>query len=127
MAIEAKVSRDMGNGYVQVDISAKNEGCNYYVMPKNNVNSFISQYKKDRKNNTILSYTTLGGSILLGAAAMSLLLRKLKASGTMKMFLNVCGVVPFSLFTMYQCDNYIQSKRDELMKKHKAKQVFYNA
>ena len=127
MAIDAKISRDMGNGYVQVDISAKNEDSSYYVMPKNKVDSFISQYKKDRKNNTILSYTTLGGSILMGVAAMSLLLRKLKASGTMKMLLNMCGTVVFSLFATYQCDNYIQSKRDELMKKHKAKQVFYNA
>ena len=127
MAIDAKISRDMGNGYVQVDISAKNADSSYYVIPKNKVDSFISQSKKDRKNNTILSYTTLGGSILMGVAAMSLLLRKLKASGTMKMLLNMCGTVVFSLFATYQCDNYIQSKRDELMKKHKAKQVFYNA
>ena len=60
MAIEAKVSRDMGNGYVQVDISAKNEGCNYYVMPKNNVDSFISQYKKDRKISELFKDAFMG-------------------------------------------------------------------
>ena len=127
MAVEAKISRDMGNGYVQVDLSTKNSDPSYYIMPQNKVNSFVNQYKKDRKNNAILGYGTMFSSVFLGAFAMSKLLNRLKTNGIVKLLLNLCGTVGFSMFSMHLCDNYIQAKRDELMQKHHAKQIFYDA
>ncbi len=127
MAVEAKISRDIGNGYVQVDLTAKNEKPNYYIMPQKKVDSFVNQYKKDRKNNTILSYGTMFSSVFLGVFAMTKLLNKLKTNGMVKFLLNICGTIGFSMFSMHLCDNYIQAKRDELMKNHHARQVFYDA
>lgn len=126
MALNTKISRDVGNGYVQVDISSKNEAPSYYIMPKNKTDSFILQYKKDRKNNSILRNITFVGSLIFGSAVMLKLLKNLNTNSILKGLLNICATVPFTLFSLNVCDNYIQSKRDELMKSHNAKQIFYN-
>lgn len=127
MAVDIKVSRDLGNNFVQIDISSKNSEPAYYALPKDKVKSFVSNYKKDKKNNAILTNTVFIGSLLLGALTMSKLVKNMKSSPFVKGLINICGTVSFSMFSTYLCDNYIQTKRNELMKNHQAKQIFYNA
>ncbi len=123
MAASAKVSKQLDNNYVQIDITSKNMKPKYYKVPVKKADYFVNEYKKQSKNISIVTNTVFVGSILAGVLATSFFTKKL---GTLsKFFLNSVGGVIGAAIGTYGTTKYTENQQNKLLKDTNAQEIYY--
>ena len=126
MSVSTNITKQFDNGTVQVDITSKNARTRYYQVPANNARAFSEDFKKHDRRTSYITNTAFALSILGGVLLTSVFTKKLKSS-LLKFITNTLGGIAGATAAIFACDNYINNKKGDMLKKYNAKEIFYNA
>lgn len=125
MSIDAKITGKLDYNNVQVEISsAKGENKRFYSVPANQGDSFIKNYQKTDKRNTIAANAGLFGGIFAGILAANAVTRKIKNTA-LKWVLNMCAGIAGAVLSIIGTSKYMQIQHDKLLKTHQAREITY--
>ena len=126
MAITATVSKPLNQEYVQVDTTTKKGFKRYYKVPRTGARQFAAELTKFDKNMNILSNTAFFASIFTGAFGAAYLTRKFDSR--LKQFLiETASAVTLGIASNIVVNEHIISKEKDLLRRYKAKEIFYKA
>ena len=126
MAITTAISKPLGNGFVQVDAEEKSGYKRFYKVPDKNARSFATELKKQDKNLNIISNVTFFTGIFIGVLGATYFTKKMESK--MKQFLiQTCAAIATAALSSLGFNQYADSKKENLMRKHGAKEIFYRA
>jgi hypothetical protein len=126
MSITNKITKPLGQGYVQVDSENKGRYTRYYKVPERSAHVFSEELKAQEKRLGTYSNIMYFMSILVGVLGASCFTKNL--NGWMKKFLVQCsGAIGLSLITMMGMNEYIKNEEKALNDKFHAKEIYYRA
>ncbi len=126
MAITTEITKHLDNGFVQVDAAGKNGYKRYYKVPQGNAKIFADELKKQDKNLNIISNVTFFTGIFIGVLGATYFTKKMESK--MKQFLiQTCAAIATAALSSLGFNQYADSKKENLMRKHGAKEIFYRA
>ncbi len=122
--VNTKITRDLNNNCVEVEVSSKRTAPIYYKVPKAEADSFCKSYKKYVESSDLKANLMFGGGILLCSAGAMWLTRNLS-----KIIKLTSGVVAGGL-AGFGATKYVMhtatKKHDALMKKYNAETIDQN-
>jgi hypothetical protein len=121
MAITADVSRKLDNNYVQVDITSTKIGVKHFKVPKNKVDSFCSNYKKNEKKMSMYSTLLMVGSAIAGASLGYICTKNMNK--TVRTIAEIVASVGGVFASIYGMANVMEKSSDNLLKKHGAEEL----
>lgn len=125
MAVSLNVSRNIDDKYVQVDVKRTRTGSHYYKVPKENVDEFCTNYKKQNKKKNIASDITFFGSVMLGCFAASLLTKNLnKIPQTIAMLASGLGAGYLADFAVKKA---YKTKDEKMLAQFNAQEIDFKA
>lgn len=126
MTIETKVTRRFKDNYVQLDVRVNNSNVRYYKLPENQVDTFVSQYKKYDTNTRIFSNIWLFllgfGGAATGVIASSLF----KAPKPIKYLAGIALCALGCYGSTKMTENKMIKEEAILLKNNNAEQIFYD-
>ena len=127
MSVDVKILNKLDNNSVQVEInSEKNSKPKYYKVPEKNVDSFISEYKKNDKKTSIIANTAFVSSVFAGVILASLATKKLKNS-VLKWIIGTAGGIAGAVLSILGTSNYIDKSKNNLLKTQNVQEINYHA
>ncbi len=127
MSVDVKILNKLDNNSVQVEInSEKNSKPKYYKVPEKNVDSFISEYKKNDKKTSIIANTAFVSSVFAGVILASLATKKLKNS-VLKWIIGTAGGIAGAVLSILGTSNYIDKSKNKLLKTQNVQEINYHA
>ena len=126
MALDTKISRQLDNGCVQVDVKYKDAPPKYYKVPQEKADSFSQKLKKQDKNSKIINNTAFGISLLGGVLAGNVLSKNIE-SGVLKFIIGSASGVAAATAALFACSKYSEHEHNTILKEYGAKQIFYKA
>ena len=126
MSITTNVSKMLGDGYAQVDITSEKSKPKSYKVPVNKVSDFSKNYKKREKNINIITNTVFATSILGGVIGTAALTRNMQ-SKALRFILNTCGGIALAFASIFATDKIIQNQKQKFLEKHGATKINYDA
>ena len=114
MSINTQVTKVLGDGYVQMDITSNKNKTKSYKVPTHKVNEFSQAYKKQERNINVITNTVFATSILAGVVITSALTKNL-SSKFLKFALNTSGGIALAFASIFASDKYIQNKKEKLL------------
>lgn len=126
MAITTEISKPLDNGFVQIDAAEKNGYKRYYKVPRGNAKFFADELKKQDKNLNIFSNVTFFTGIFAGVLGATYFTKKMESK--MKQFLiQTASAITAAALSNLGFNEYADAEKEQLLKKHGAKEIFYRA
>jgi len=126
MAITTAVTKPLDSGFMQVDSCTKDGYKRYYKVPQENAKIFAEELKKQDKNMNLYSNITFFAAIFAGVLGATMFTKNIESK--MKQFLiQTSAAIVTAALSSIGFNNYADSKKEDLMKKHRAKEIFYRA
>ena len=126
MSVEATVSKQLDNNFVQVDITSKNANPKYYKVPAKTADSFMKTYKKQEQKSLMISNVSFALSCVTGCFLTNALTKKFIKSAFAKYTVNTLGGIALSIATMLGVGNMLSSQKQNMLQKHGAQEISYN-
>ncbi len=126
MGIDTKITRQLDNNYVQVDVTSKKTEPRYFKVPAQKADSFAKNYKKTDKRISYLTNTAFVVSTFAGCIGANMLTKNM-ANKTLKFVLCTAAGIGGAIASIFATSSYIESQQDKLMKTHQAKEIYYKA
>jgi len=125
MSIDAKITGKIDNNNVQVQIStARAENKRFYAVPENKADTFIKNYKKVDKRNSIVANGGLFAGIFAGILAANAVTRTLKSTA-LKWILNMTAGIIGAGLSIVGSSKYMSNQYNKLLQAHNAKEITY--
>ena len=124
MSIEANILGRIDNRNVQVEINSSkgNSKPNYYKVPKQEADAFITDYKKSVKRNTIISNIGFVVSILGGTLIASAATKKMQNTA-LKWVINIGSGIGGAIASIIGCSAFLSKAHESCLKRHNAEQI----
>lgn len=123
MAIQAVVSKNIDQNYVQIDVKDKVVPTRHFKVPNLKADEFCSNYKKLDKKNNIISTLSLMGGAMLGGIALYPLWSKLNGKFA-RILCGTVGSLTGAGIAIYCNVKHAVKKENELIQKHGATEIF---
>ena len=124
MATKITISPSSDRNYALVNATEKNGYTRYYSVPNKNARVFAAELKQQNKDFKIISNTTFFSAIFLGVLGATAFTKKFESK--MKQFLIHTAVgVSCAALSSLGFNEYATAQEENLMKKHRAKEIFY--
>lgn len=125
MGIEAKITSRLDYNNVQIEISSrKGENKRFFAVPENKADSFIKNYKKLDKKNSLVANSAFMGGIFAGILAASTATRKIKHTA-LRWGLNLAGGIIGAGASIVGTSKYMLNQQDKLLAANQAKELIY--
>ena len=126
MAITIEISKPLDNGFVQIDAGEKNGHKRHYKVPHTNAKFFAEELEQQEKRLNIFSNVTFFTGIFVGVLGATYFTKKMESK--MKQFLiQTCAAITTAALSSLGFNQYADSRHEDLMKKHNAREIFYRA
>ena len=124
MATTITISPSSNKNYVLVDAAEKNGYTRHYTVPQRNAKLFASELKQQNKDLNLFSNITFFSAVFLGVIGATAFTKKFESR--MKQFLvqTVAGIA-CAVISSLGFNQYAAVQEENLIKKHKAKEIFY--
>ncbi len=127
MSLDIKVINRLDDKNVQVEVSSdKNHNTKYYKVPEQNVDSFVNEYKKNDKKNSIIANTAFVSSVFAGVILASLATKKLKNT-VLKWIIGTAGGIAGAVLSVFGTSEYIDKSKNKMLKAQNAQEINYQA
>ena len=126
MAITTTITKPLDPGYMQVDANYKSGYKRFFKVPQNNAKNFAVELKKQEKDLRLYSNITFFSSIFIGVIGAALFTKNLDSR--LKQFaVQTAAAIGLTGFTSYGFSKYATNEEEKLLKKHRAKEIYYRA
>lgn len=125
MSLTTKVTRNLGNNYVQVDVQSSKAETRYFKVPKNKADIFCSQYIKRDKRDSLISNTAFIGSTLIGCLGAALLTQKLKST-SLRITTGILAGIGSAVGANIATTKIMSPKHQEFVKSFGAQEIYYD-
>ena len=126
MAITTKITKMQERGFVQIDSTDKNGAARSYKVPQQNAKKFNIELKNQDKDYHLLFNITFFSSIVAGVFGTALFTKKIESS-LIKFLIQTASAISLSTISLLGLNKYFQTKKEELLYKNGAKEIFYQA
>lgn len=123
MSADVKITKQLDNNHVQIDITGKNVQPRYYKVPNNKADYFVKTYEKQSKNISTLSFIALITASLAGVLAVRPFTKKLDSLP--KFLLNTTGGIAGAVLGSLGVAQYMENSQDKLMETSNAQEIYY--
>ena len=128
MSIDAKITNQLDNNNVQVEINRNKGGqTKYFKVPANKADSFIASYKKNDKNTSFITNTAFVASILGGVLLSNFITKKCIKSTSLRWIISTLAGIGGATASVVVSSDYIDSKNKKIIQMHNAQQIYYEA
>ena len=126
MAITIEITKPLDNGFVQIDAGEKEGHKRHYKVPNQNAKLFAEELKHQEKHLNIFSNVTFFTGIFLGVLGATYFTKNMESK--MKQFLiQTCAAIATAALSSLGFNQYADSRKEDLLRKHRAKEIFYRA
>ena len=125
MALTTSVTRNFGNGFVQVEVDTGRQEPRYYKVSENKADSFQREYKKNSKNMPWINAGLTLGAIIVTILPVSLLTKKIE-SRSLRMLLGVLAGLVGGVSSMYAGAEIEANSHKKLLQKYNAEEIDYS-
>lgn len=126
MALNTVITKPLGQGFVQVNASEKNGYTRYYKVPQRNAKIFESELKKQNKDMKVLSNVLFFSSVFAGVTGAFIFTRHMESRLNQFLIQTTSGIIAAALCSL-GFSKYEINRNNELLKKHRANEIFYRA
>ncbi len=124
MAITIEITKPLDNGFVQIDAGEKSGYKRHYKVPQKNAKLFAEELKHQDKHLNIFSNVTFFTAIFAGVLGATYFTKNMESK--MKQFLiQTCAAIATAAISSLGFNRWADSKKEDLMRKHNAKEIFY--
>ena len=123
MAITTSINNNLGNGYVQMDISSKTMPVRHFILPEQNVDTFTKEYEKINKNIKISTYAAFFTGLVAGVFGAAYMMQNLVKNQFLRFIIGSASGVICSTIGIKCVGEHFNGKMSKIMKNNNAKEV----
>lgn len=124
MAVDTKITRNLGNNFVQVEVSSKKSWTRYFKVPESNADEFCASYKKHDKKMKRISNISFILAPFAGCALAFPLTKKL--SGGARMGAGVLAGMAAAVGSVFVTASIMEKAQEKLLKRLNSEELFYD-
>lgn len=125
MAITTAITKPLDAGYRQVESTEKNGYKRYFKVPENYAGNFADELPKHNKKINLYSDISFFTAIFTGVLGSALFTKKME--GMKKFLIQSSAGIACAIAASIGFNLYAEDKENELLKRYKAKEIFYRA
>ncbi|MCM1004645.1 MAG: hypothetical protein NC408_09955 [Candidatus Gastranaerophilales bacterium] len=124
MTVDTKLTRNLGNNYVQVEASSKKSWTRYFKVPEDRADEFCASYKNHDKKMKKISNVTFVGAPFLGCILALPLTSRL--SGGAKVATGILAGAGMAVGSVFMTASILEKRLNALLKKYDSEELFYD-
>lgn len=124
MSVETKISRNLGDNYVQVEAVSKKNWTRYFKVPESKADEFCSSYQKHDKKMKKISNMSFLAAPFAGCILAFPFTKNLSAGA--RMATGVIAGIAAALGSVFASASIMEKAHSKLLKKFDAEEISYD-